>query len=926
MEFIEEVIFSGFVSKVINDIVDVSKDKIKIAVKNKNTNHQNLESQIYNVIVDVLNKITSDQYEYDQDSIYDTAEILLKSFKGNEQDEIRNIKSCLRVLNSNVDENKCQELKKILYEELGKDEYSELYRAILLFMLDQKNQYDGIVNEQLGQQLDKVEKKIDKLNQKLNGIKNSSECNAIRDKVVKFQNNRKQEYIENWNSRLFLHLDNDEKPLTLADAFIMPDYKIHKSIERIRFSDNDTLDQIIEKFVKYDRTSTMLITGVPGIGKTSITAWIANEYKEDDKIIVLRFRDWKKEELEKGLLKSIYNTLACEQEDLENKILIIDGFDEMKPLNIREKILNYFFYEILDLEKFKCILTSRPAYINSYGFSNVIELLPFDIVKIMNFYKKITGNELDEKKTNYDNLDVLGIPVILYMAIMSDIDITKNASKAELYNRIFAAKGGIFDRFSREGIAWSNGVHIIRDKKNIEMFLDFLRVTAFKIFERDGSPLSKKDCKIPKFEFRGDSISILEFPIKHLFERTENNIEFIHKSIYEYFVAEYIYMMIKCGDNKVNNELASILGCMLKDTILSPEILEFLEFKIKNDEENLKFEKVYKTFQIMMLNGMTFYTGKKYKNIIQCEINVFCNMLEILHLWENTYIEFNSVIEPYLLCNIRQDTCINLKGVKLLDVDLQKADLKNAILEGTNLKEVKLGEIKLEGASLQEANLEGVNLKGANLRRVKMERANLKNADLRKADLEEANLKEADLEGANLRGADLEGAEIIAANLKNVFLGDANLQKVHLTGTNLERANMMRANMIKANLESTDLEGAKIIAAKMMSINLQNANLRGADLEKTSLMGANLRGVNLQRANLRGADLKESDLTSANLQGANLEAVDLERANLKGTDLRTVWLQGALMSKNDIEKIQLQLRQARFTYIMIKEGNDIKQI
>lgn len=923
---ISEIIFSGFVSKVVNDLVDVSKDKVRKAVRNKSTEHQNLESQIYNVIVDVLNQTTGNQYEDNQDKIFDAAYALLKLFKENKGDNLGNIQSCLRIFDLNADENECLEFKISLYEKLGRDEYSQLFRAILLLLLEQKNQYDYIVYEQLNQKLDEVELKVDKLNQKLDDAKNYKNDSIVQDKVVKFQNNKKQDYIKNWNSRLFLHIDNDEKPITLADAFIMPDFDIYCSNTKIGISKNDTFEQTIEHFINYDRTSTMLITGVPGIGKTSITAWIANEYKDDDRFIILRFRDWNSEELEEGIVKAICNTLKCAYSDLNNKILILDGFDELKLLNIRENLLNRLFGDILDWENIKLIITSRPAYITFDYFQNVVNLKKFSIDKIEIFYEKIKGYKLANKEKIKSNLEVLGIPVILYMAIMSDVDISENPTKPELYNRIFAEKGGIFDKFCVDGIGYDKGSHLLRNNSNIRKYLKFLREIAFKMFEKNKLFLSKGEYAIPKLKFQGREVKVLEFPIKYLFDNIDSNLEFIHKSIYEYFVVEYIYMMINSGVNKADDELAAILGDMLKGTILSHEILEFLEFKIKSSEESPKFCKVYKTFQTMLLNGMTFYTDKKYQNIIQCEINVFCNMLEILHFWEDAYMEFNRVIQPYLLCNIIGDACINLKGVNLYDIDLQKVDLKNARLEGTNLKRVKLEGIKLDGASLQEADLEGANLKGANLKGANLKGANLKNTDLCKADLEGADLQRIDLAGANLRGIDLERANLKGANLRNVFLGDANVQKADLREINLEKANMMRANMIKANLEKANLKEAKMIGAKMICINLERANLKGTDLEKANLVGANLKGANLRNANLRGTDLKESDLTGANLEGAILEAVDLERANLRGTDLRGVCLQGALMSENDIAKIQLQLRQARFTYIMIKQEDDIKQI
>lgn len=179
----------------------------------------------------------------------------------------------------------------------------------------------------------------------------------------------------------------------------MPDFAIITSSKRIGFADDDELDDIIEKFKNYDKTSTMLITGMPGIGKTTIVSWIAQEYETDDKVLILRFRDWRVKELNEGLLNAICNKLCCEKEDLEKRVLLLDGFDEIKCLDEGSCILSDFFNDIKDLEDFKCIVTSRPAYIDTIKhFHNIIKLQEFNITKVGVFYTKITGERLCEKK------------------------------------------------------------------------------------------------------------------------------------------------------------------------------------------------------------------------------------------------------------------------------------------------------------------------------------------------------------------------------------------------------------------------------------------------------------------------------------------------------------------------------------------------
>ena len=86
----------------------------------------------------------------------------------------------------------------------------------------------------------------------------------------------------------------------------------------------------------------------------------------------------------------------------------------------------------------------------------------------------------------------------------------------------------------------------------------------------------------------------------------------------------------------------------------------------------------------------------------------------------------------------------NLRGAVLLGVNLKNANLKGAYLYGAYLK----------NANLEQANLAGANLRGANLRWVNLKEADLSGANLTRADLHESHLEEANLTGANLQMSD----------------------------------------------------------------------------------------------------------------------------------------------------------------------------
>lgn len=642
----------------------------------------------------------------------------------------------------------------------------------------------------------------------------------------KFHNNKKSDYIKVWNSNLFLHDENN--PKLLSEAFIMSDACYKHILDKIPFEHQEELADVIKHFINYNKSSCLLLTGKPGIGKTSLVAWMANEYKDNERIIILRFRDWDREELEGGLLKAIYNILRCKKRDLENKILILDGFDEIKVLDRREKLIVKFMTDLKDFNNFKCIITSRPDYIDSYYFYTWLEIAEFNLEKIELFYKNITGKDLDYKEKVRPNLEVIGIPVILYMAIMTKVDIASNPTKPELYDCIFAEKGGIFDKFYDGKNEYSEGSQILRNPENIKTYLNFLRNIAFTMFKLNSLSLPKESYQIPQLEYEGNYVSILDFPIKHLFENSRSAIEFIHTSIYEYFVSEYIFKLIKENIEKPKEILTEILGGICIFRMISKEILEFLKYKIRTSELSEKYSTISQIFHSMIRSRMTNTTKTHYANILDCELNVFCNMLEIIHLWNNNILYLDSSVAKYI--------CYN-QGAK----------------------------INLENAKIENAYLSNANLENANLKNVKLQSAYFMYGKLVRADLSYSNLYKTDFRFANLMGAKLEEAYLSYADLTNVVMCKAVLRKVKLIGTNLKEADLREADLTDAKMLETDLRDANLGGAKLTGADLNNVNLNNADLR-----GADLSNIKFKNVNLVGAILKGANLYNINLNGVNL--------------------------------------------------------
>ena len=166
---------------------------------------------------------------------------------------------------------------------------------------------------------------------------------------------------------------------------------------------------------------------------------------------------------------------------------------------------------------------------------------------------------------------------------------------------------------------------------------------------------------------------------------------------------------------------------------------------------------VLDVFQLMKDDGMTYYTGVCYKNVIDCETNVFKNMLKVLHFWEGSGEKLSKLIVDIIehskdswlagLCGrgSREGYGYEIANGEKRKLGLRWADLSFVDLSGKDLSNMDFSFANLSNANLSNANLVKANLYRANLSEANLAHANLAFADLSEADLKDANLNETDL-------------------------------------------------------------------------------------------------------------------------------------------------------------------------------------
>lgn len=822
-------VFGDFVSKVVSDGVDVLKSAIKDADLDRKSYNQNLQTRLYQLIVDALNRFTYNKYEK-QDKLYAAAESILKGYIST-QDNIDAVKSGLKMLVSDVNSDACQDFLEILCGEICRDDNSDLYKEFDMLWKKQESEYFRGEFVKIDQNDKEILGQLSDLREVLDFIKsnmNSQEGDKLGRNGFPIVN-RADEYAKKWDKNVFLNDFNKRDKnagvnIKLKELYLekyLPHYKWKSDDE----SSTDLKELLSEYIVDNDDKKMLLILGQAGIGKSTLLTWImANLVEKKDEVFVYQFAndldsiDWQS----KNVLNDIFSIIGLEYDELDGKTLILDGFDEVYISGDRERVLNKLNQDLErlnTLKSFSVIITCRENYV--YNLQNTdydyIVLQAWDEVQIENFCRKYwekCGNDISEDTIQkiLENKDIFGIPLILYMILALDITIEKNSSMVDVYDQIFSLeKGAIYDRrYDSE--------HRLNAPEIKEHIYQVSQKMAFWMFENnaDKATISQEkfeeicDVEMSKLEEKGEDIQrdILIgnfFKLKCCEGRETDELQFMHRSIYEYFVAIYFFESIHKLKSK--EDIAGKLGELLKDGCLSEQILKFIKYKFDNIKELDLFKSIKDIFNIMLHDGMTYYFIKKQReplsNILVREINIFYNMLELIHLWHDKLEYVDEKIEVYLQYNYFSS--LNLGGVNLSEVNLGGAELREA-----NLIRADLREALLNGVDLFEAYLCGANLGGAYLYEADLNGANLREADLREADLREVDLRRAGLSRANIRGADLRGADLREAYLREVDLREVDLRGADFGGADLIDVNLTGANLVGAELVDIKLENPKL--------------------------------------------------------------------------------------------------------------------
>ena len=820
--------------------------------------------------------------------------------------------------------------------------------------------------------------------------------------------------------------DNSETANTNESNFSLDDYIIHveKSNHTTYGDETKTLSEyyVQQKMIRVNHTKWNLecfednprqrvifefddffmnqdecyaIIGAPfGIGKTvlsqSTVSKYASKYKNSQSnwipiLATLRHG------IDKIYLQYNLNDmlkLICASIGDHNIFLVLDGLDEYPndSKNLLDEIREYQRkYPRLKKIIATSRLESRPP-LNL--FNRHIRLLPFSDLQVNQFFKKYLG----DNKYTYAKLDAMGLqtneitnPLFCWMIAYSDL---KNQLDLK-FNKTWSSnmqKTLLYMSFIKNLLHGKFFSEVQKHDENWDKHYGSEKMLLRKIAAIKSIHLSKLDKNILIQELKEyqtdlhDDEEIVKRlqPILSSYFHLERDpyqgelIEFLHRSFYEYLLAEYyIECILENKLFRLNVGIPSNATIMFLDGLLEILIAPKLEFtrhrsdflyvfryfdghKLQTFDDN-DFDKAKDTIiqnVVKLINNNELFVRNIFKSdekwlSIKMDESDFKNAN--IHQWLALFIlnkfQISEKIQKNRLENIVRTTSKqtpyymkiftcnkNMIGCDFNGVDFSNADLSHSDLSESELEYADLRGVSFEGSVLKNARLSHARF--GDLEKTSVSNLNgacLVNADLSYADLSHTSLKNANLTGADLSHANLYGVDFTNAILKNADLSNAFLRKAIIKNTKFDdKSNLTSCDFTAAkifrnqNFSGADLSHSKFKGVLLTVPILKQLVLSRVDLRNTIFHSVDLSSFNFYNADLSGTSFRWATLEKTVFSMCDLSHADFSFAKMTNTKFNNTKLDNALFVKASIKNVDfsnLSLKSAFMEYAIIKDVN-----
>ena len=607
----------------------------------------------------------------------------------------------------------------------------------------------------------------------------------------------------------------------------MPEQALRHYKSDIKMYSN--LEEILNKYIKSDKKIS-LILGLPGSGKSSLVSYLAGKYFEHNKEhIFVRLSKLAKAD---SLLDAICKYLNVEQEYLENKFLVLDGLDEINFTNDAESLLINFINDIKNLcVNTKIFITVRDNYVDIedlkyipyYAQCYIVQIMHFGLMQMIDFHYKYTKENISLQRLRVlqQEKKVLGIPLLLYIVYSLNIDLMNEHDKYRLYQKIFSIQNGIYDKCN----TGDGGYDIVGKKFTIEdkeSFHAIAQEIAYEMFLKNTLMIMQDDIESQIKESKYTERSKMCYLYNNFYERLDKKIGFIHKSFYEYFLAEYIGNRLNeiYYDNISLDEKYRLMCNLFCIREIGEEVYEHLLIKLEDEsyigtDAYVKFLSKYIVFAmynggcnnrreklgLLRTQAILFFNILKFCTVVSKirdkyfidnhevelpieELHNICN--EIVNIEQQGYLKPRLLDGVFFKGSIWQEINLKVLGFKRDNVNI--INIKNSIMIGAKIACMNFINSNLNGmyflfSTIENCRFEGDNLRNCDFRRCEISRTQFINGIFENANFRYAILRDVNFRGTNLNGTDFSNSTLDMVEFDEENVGaiiNANIQKSHI--------------------------------------------------------------------------------------------------------------------------------------------------
>lgn len=588
------------------------------------------------------------------------------------------------------------------------------------------------------------------------------------------------------------------------------------------------------------------IFGYPGQGKSSFCKRFMydvvigrNVYSED--VYLLKLRDVRKpKELidnpYESILKELESNIGITISNFDNSILILDGLDELyMKQGIGSSDVESFCLNIYnEKKKQKIIITSRYGYIDYSKIyrKNVLllQLGLFDLEKqkqwlkkykvfhpdscmtesqLEKFNKEDNGKRLYSRQNKYSHiLELINQPILLHMVVSLDIELDENTNRTSLYEEMFDllikrkydTTGQIenlsgLDKEDLRELLQNIAIHIYQSdfeyirKNELEQIVEPLNKSLSDKLNNDLA--FKKTIKGLMIAFYFQETKKIDIDKNHDDASEEYAIEFLHKSLMEYLVAEKIWLEIREFTYKKNNrkyfiedanEALKKIWDLSSQKSISNEIKEhIINFAKKEKDKDLLHERLSHFLDDFM--DKQFIGNNSEKDLINGSIHTFYFYWLIIGSLE---IKRNIITD-----NLKDKIIKFMKFSMTLYDDAISYDMSYQDFSDKELINFLVGGHKIQNGYRIEGypkfinvNFENVVFSYCYFAQVDFSDANFKNVRVFNTVMFDCNFKNSDFTNSTFSNIDtLAGTDFTDAVLENVNFIDVDLNRFDFSKT-----------------------------------------------------------------------------------------------------------------------------------------------